>query len=166
MMRFFLKTIIALMLGSVALSASAGGDIQVRDPWVQAAPPNVKVLAAYLEIKNNGDKPRTLINVSSPAFEQIGIHRSVMHGNMAHMEHLEELNISPRSSVVLSPGGLHLMLMDAKKPLHIDDQVPMTLNFKDGEKIAVTAIVRSGQQMEGMEDHQHMDHSGHENHKH
>ncbi len=165
MMRIFLKTIIALMLGFVALSASADGDIQIHDPWVQAAPPSVTVLAAYLEIKNNGEKPRTLINVSSPAFEQVGIHRSVMHGNMAHMEQLKELTIPPRASVALSPGGLHLMLMDAKKPLNIGDQVPLTLNFKSGEKVVVTAIVRSGQ-MENLEDHQHMDHSGHENHKH
>ncbi|OGT29549.1 MAG: hypothetical protein A2W28_07180 [Gammaproteobacteria bacterium RBG_16_51_14] len=156
----------SLALGFVALSASADGvNIQIQGPWVLAAPPNVKVLAAYLEIKNNGDKPQILTNVSSPAFEQVGIHRSVMHGNTAHMEHLKELTIPPRASVVLKPGGLHFMLTDAKKPLHIGDQVPMTLNFKDGGKIAVTAIVRSGQ-IEGMEDHQHMDHSGHENHKH
>ena len=165
-MDIFLKTLIALMLGIVSLSAFAGGaDIQIQDPWVQAAPPNVKVLAAYLEIKNNGEKPRILTNVSSPAFNEIGIHRSVMHENMAHMEHLKELTIPPRASVVLKPGGLHFMLTDAKKPLNIGDQVPMTLNFKDGGKIAVTAIVRSGQ-IEGMEDHQHKDHSGHENHKH
>ena len=52
------------------------------------------------------------------------------------------------------------MLTDAKKPLHIGDQVPMTLTFRSGEKIVVTALVRSGQ-MEVMEDHQHMNHSGH-----
>jgi len=165
MMGLFLKTLIALMLGFAALSASADGvDIQIQDPWVLAAPPNVKVMAAYLEIKNNGQKPRILTNIASPAFGQVGIHRSVMHGNMAHMEHLKELTIPPNASVVLKPGGLHFMLMDAKKPLLVGDQVPMTLNFQSGEKIVVTAIVRSGQ-MEGMEDHQHMDHSGHENHK-
>jgi copper(I)-binding protein len=87
-----------------------------------------------------------------------------MHENMAHMEYLKELTIPPHASVVLKPGGLHLMLMDAKKSLQIGDQVPMTLTFHNGEKIVVTAIVRSGQ-MEGMEDHQHMNHSGHENHK-
>jgi len=164
-MGIFLKTLIALMLGLVSLSAFAGGaDIQIQDPWVQAAPPNVKVLAAYLEIKNNGEKPKILTNVSSPAFDQVGIHRSVMHGNMAHMEHLKELTIPPNASVVLKPGGLHFMLMDAKKPLHIGDQVPMTLTFRSGEKIVVTAIVRSGQ-MEVMEDHQHMNHSGHKNHE-
>src|SRR3990172_11832345 len=138
-MGIFLKTLIALMLGLVSLSAFAGGaDIQIQDPWVQAAPPNVKVLAAYLEIKNNGEKPRILTNVSSPAFNEIGIHRSVMHENMAHMEHMKELTIPPRASVVLKPGGLHFMLMNAKKPLQIGDQVPMTLTFRSGEKIVVT----------------------------
>lgn len=166
-MESFLKTLTALMLGFAALGASAGGlDIQVQDPWVQAAPPNVKVLAAYLEIKNNGDKPQVLTNVSSPAFDEVGIHQSVMHGNMVHMEHLKELTIPAHASVVLKPGGLHLMLTGAKKPLNIGDQVPMTLTFHSGEKIEARAIVRSGQ-MEGTEDHQqHMNHSGHEDHKH
>ena len=165
-MGIFLETLIALMLGLVSLSAFAGGaDIQIQDPWVQAAPPNVKVLAAYLEIKNNGEKPRILTNVASPAFNEIGIHRSVMHENMAHMEHMKELTIPPRASVVLKPGGLHFMLMDAKKPLRVGDSVPMTLTFKNGDKVAVAATVRAGQ-MEGMGDHQHMDHSEHMNHNH
>lgn len=164
-MRIFLRTIMALVLGSVALSASAGSDIQIQDPWVQAAPPNVKVLAAYLEIKNNGGKPQALVKVASPDFGEVGIHQSVMHGDMVHMEQLKDLTIPPHESVALKPGGLHLMLMDAKKQLRVGDQVSMTLTFKSGEKIAVKAAVRSGQ-TEGMEDHQHMDHSGHGSHNH
>lgn len=164
-MRVFLKTIIALMLGFVSFGASAGSDIQIQDPWVQAAPPNVKILAAYLEIKNNGEKPKILTNVTSPDFGEVGIHQSVMHGDMVHMEQLKELTIPQRASVALKPGGLHLMLMDAKKQLRVGDQVSMTLTFKNGEKIAVKATVRSGQ-TEGMEDHQHMHHSGHEGHNH
>jgi len=164
-MGIFLKTLIALMLGLVALRASAGDvDILIHDPWVRAAPPNVKVLAAYFEIKNNSKKPQTLTKVSSPAFDQVGIHRTVMHENMAHMEHLEELTIPPQAAVVLKPGGLHLMLMDAKKPLQIGGQVPMTLTFRNGKTITFSAIVRSDQ-MGDTEDHQHMNHSMHENHK-
>lgn len=165
-MGVFLKILFSLTLGLFASVASADSvDIQVLDPWVQAAPPNVKVLAAYLEIKNNGEKSQLLVNVSSPAFDQVGIHRTVMHGDMAHMEHLKELTIPPHASVTLKPGGLHFMLMDAKKPLRVGDSVPMTLTFKNGAKVAVTATVRSGQ-MEDMGDHQHMDHSGHMNHNH
>lgn len=161
---YFLRTLMALMLGLVALTASADGvDVKILDPWVQAAPPNVKVLAAYLEIKNYGSNQRILTNVSSPVFDEVGIHQSVMHGNMVHMEQLKELTIPPRDSVVLKPGGKHLMLTGAKKPLNIGDQVPMTLIFQSGEKIEIKAIVRSGQ-MDGMEDHQLMDHSGHGSH--
>ena len=165
MIKFFPNILAALMLGFFAPGASADGDIQIQDPWVQAAPPSAKVLAAYLEIKNNGKKQQALTGISSPAFGQIEIHRSVIHGNMAHMEHLKELAIPPNASVAMQPGGLHLMLMDAKKPLNAGDQVPMTLIFGNGEKIAVTAIVRSGK-TGGMEDHRHMYHSGHGEHKH
>lgn len=165
-MGIFLKLLISLSLGLAVPVASADSDhIRIDDPWVQAAPPNVKVMAAYLEISNHGEKPETLVNISSPVFDQIGIHRSVMHGNMAHMEHLKELNIPPHASVTLKPGGMHLMLMNAKKPLHVGDSVPMALSFKNGSKVAVTAAVRSDQ-MEGMEDHQHMDHTEHMNHAH
>lgn len=165
-MGVFLKILITLSLGLVAPGASADSvNIQILNPWVQAAPPNVKVLAAYLEIKNNGGKPQILVNVSSPAFDQISMHRSVMHGDMAHMEHLKELAIPPHSSVTLKPGGLHFMLMDAKKQLRAGDSVSMTLTFKNGDKVAATATVRAGQ-MEDTGDHQHMDHSEHMNHNH
>ncbi len=160
----FLKALVAMMLGFMAPNSPAAEmDIQIQDPWVMAAPPNVKVLAAYMEVKNNGGKPRTLTGVSSPAFDQIGIHRSVMHENMVHMEQLKELTIPAHASAVLKPGGSHLMLTGAKQTLRSGDQVPMTLTFSNGEKIAVTANVRSGQ-TEDAKDHQHMNHSGH-NHK-
>ena len=164
-MASFLKILIPLALGFVTLSASADSmDIQIQNPWVQAVPPNVKVLAAYLEIKNNGEKPQILVDVSSPSFGQIGIHRSVMHGNMVNMEQQKELTIPPHASVTLKPGGLHFMLIDAKKPLHVGDPVPMTLAFKSGKKVTLTATVRAGQ-VEDAGDHQHMDHSEH-NHGH
>lgn len=162
MIKFFPQILAALLLGFVASSAAADSDLQVKDAWIQAAPPGVKVMAAYLEIKNNGKQQQTLTGVSSPAFGKIEIHRSVIHGNMAHMEHQKELPLPPGASVLLQQGGLHLMLMGVKKPLATGDQIPMTFVFGNGAKISVSAIVRSGK----MEDHGQMDHSGHGAHKH
>lgn len=166
MTRLFAKISAAIVLWFVALGASAGGDIQILDPWVQASPPGVKTLAGYLEIKNSGKKQWVLTGVSSPAFGQVGIHRTVLHGNMAHMEHLNELVIPANTSAVFQPGGLHLMLMDEKKSVKIGDQVPLTLTFSSGEKIAVKAIVRSGKAEDATGHNQHMDHSGHGEHMH
>lgn len=163
MMRAILQIFMAFALGVAVPTASAEGEIQIRNPWVQAAPPNAKVMAAYLEINNSGKTPLVLTGVTSPAFGEVGIHRSVMNGNMVHMEHLKDLAIPPQASVALKPGGVHLMLMNAKKPLRVGDQVPITLIFKGGEKIPFTAAVRSGQTGDA-EDHSHMDHSMHGNH--
>lgn len=162
----FLKAIIALTFGLITFSASAGStEIHIQNPWVRAAPPGVTVLAAYLEIKNDGSKPRILTGVSSTAFDQAGIHQTIMHDNMARMEHMKELTIPAHASVALKPGGMHLMLMAAKKPVQAGDQIPMTLTFKDGEKITFVATIRSNQ-TDGMENQPHMDHSGHGSHKH
>lgn len=165
MIKIFSQILAALTLGFLASNVWANGDIQVKDVWVQAAPPGVKVMAAYLEIKNNGKQQQVLTGVSSPAFGKIEIHRSVIQGNVARMEHQKELAIPANASVLLQQGGLHLMLMDVKKPLASGDQVSMTFIFGNGEKITATAIVRSSK-MEGMEDRGHMDHSGHDGHKH
>lgn len=164
MTKIFLKIFFMLSLGVAAQSASAADDLQIQNPWVQAAPPNVKVMAAYLEISNNGKEPQILTSVSSTAFDHAGIHRSVMHGDMVHMEHLKELLIPPHAAVVLKPGGLHFMLTGPREKLHVGDQVPIILTFKSSKQIALAAVVRSGQIGE-MGDHQRMDHSGHERHK-
>ncbi|TXT24298.1 MAG: hypothetical protein FD134_1613 [Gallionellaceae bacterium] len=160
----FLRLFGLLALGLAASSTFAGeAEIQVADPWVQAAPPSAKVLAAYLEIKNNGEKPQTLAEITSPVFGQVEIHRTTTRGNIARMEHLKELVIPPRSSVAIKPGGMHLMLMGGKNPLRAGDQVPMTLIFKNGEKIAISAAVRSMQE-EDAGNSQHADHSKHQHH--
>lgn len=160
-MRPLVKTLLMLLAGLLALVATAAAtDLQIKDAWLLAAPPGAKVVAAYLEISNKGDTPRTLVGASSPAFASVSIHRSVLHGEMTHMEHLPTLTIAPHSVVLLKPGGLHLMLSQGKKPLRAGDQLALTLNFDNGDKLTVSALVRSGQGGETGA-HQHMDHSAH-----
>ena len=160
----FLKLIIFVVLSLITAGARAGdAGTQVVDPWVQAAPPSVKVLAAYMEIKNNGKKPLHLVSITSSDFGQVEIHRSVMHGNMVHMEQQKELVIPPNGSVTLKPGGTHLMLMKPRKALNTGDTIPIVLFFKNGEKISTTATVRSGPTEEASP-HQHGDHSSHKGH--
>lgn len=160
----FLKPIIFIALAlAMVNSRAADTGAQILDPWVQAAPPNVKVLAAYMEIKNNGKKPLHLISITSPTFGQIEIHQTVMHGNMAHMEHQKELVIPSHDSVAMKPGGTHLMLMKPRKALVAGDTVPMALFFKNGEKVSISATVLSGQ-TEEISSHQHSNHSSHQHH--
>lgn len=160
-MNCLMKTWASLAFACLAAGAFAGApEIRIVDPWVQAGPPKAKVLAAYSRIENGGDKPQTVIGVSSPGFERIEIHRTVMHGNMAHMEQLKELTIPPRTTMTLKPGGLHFMLMNARQPLQAGDRVPMTLTLKGGGTLAFEATVRSAR-MADTGAAGHGDHSAH-----
>lgn len=158
-----MKPWVSLVLGCAALGAFASPpQIRILDPWVQAAPPNAKVMAAYARIENGADKPHKVIGVASPRFEDVEIHRTVMHGNMAHMEQVKELALPARAAVALVPGGMHMMLIGARGPLKIGDRVPITLTLAGGETLAFEATVRSARAAgaEGQTPDAHSAHKG------
>lgn len=120
----------------------AYADIVVESPWVREGPPNAKTLAAYMVLRNDGDRTEVLKGVSTPAFEKVEIHRTVMEEGVATMVPQESLTIPQGQSVTLEPGGFHLMLINAKKALKEGEDVELTLRFNDGENIDIDAPVR------------------------
>jgi copper(I)-binding protein len=165
-MDIVLRALISLSVWFFAAAACAASpEISLLEPWVQAAPPNAKVLAAYLRIQNTGARPHTLSAVSSPAFERVELHQTVLRENMAGMQKVGELRLPPKQTLVLKPGGLHLMLIGAKRALRTGDVVPLTLSLKDGSTLSVDAIVR-GAPAGADQLHRDQDHSGHASHAH
>jgi copper(I)-binding protein len=159
---------VGLALAALGCLASAGAgaaapQVQALDPWVQAAPPKARVLAAYMALRNAGSAPQTLVGAGSSAFAQVELHRTVMHGEMAHMEAVAELALPPGRTVVLKPGGLHFMLIDPMLPLAVGTRVPITLRFADGSRLAVEAVVRAPAG-KGANDGVGADHAAHEGH--
>src|SRR3989344_6534807 len=151
-MAIFLKMLISLGLGFFMLNVLAvSNDIQIIDPWIQAPPPNARVLAAYLQLKNTGAKPQIETAVSSPVFDRAEIHQTVIQEDMTRMERRHELTIPPNATATLKPGGLHLMLIGPNKKLQPGDPVPITLTLKDGSALALTATVRAARMDAGGE---------------
>ena len=160
------KILVSLGLGLFMLNVLAGSnDVQVIDPWVQAPPPNARVLAAYMQLKNTGAKPQIVTAVSSPVFDRAEIHQTVIQEDMTRMERRHELTIPPNATATLKPGGLHLMLIGPKKKLQPGDPVSVTLTLKDGSALALTATVRAAR-MDAGGDRKNMDHSRHDSHAH
>lgn len=165
-MAIFLRALISVGLSLLAQGASAAaGEVQILEPWVQAAPPNAKVLAAYMEVTNGGAKTQVVTAVSSPLFERVEIHRTIVDQNMARMELLKEMTILPNATISLRPGGLHLMLIGARKRLQAGDAVPLNLTLKDGNALAVSATVRAAK-TEERQALRNADHSKHGSHAH
>jgi len=159
-MRIQSTVLTGLMMGLIAsLALAADADIHIQDPWVRAAPPRVKILAAYMKIENSGNRLRTLTGTTSPYFEQVEIHNTIMHKGLAKMVREQKLEIPAEGSVVFKPGGYHFMLIGPKGEIKPGDMIDLTLTFHNGDLISTKAEVRKAMESG-------MDHSGHTKHQH
>lgn len=142
------------------LSAESGS-VEVTDAWIRLAPPGVKVHAGYLTVSNRGTKERYLVAVESPAFSKAEMHISREKNGVATMEHLAQVTIPPGKSVTFAPGGLHVMLMGVKEKQAGNAAVPLTLVFRNGDRIATRALIKKRADMDGL-----FGQDGHGTHRH
>ncbi len=103
----------------------------VEDLWMRAAPPNARMLAAYITVENNTEQNMTLIGAFAPDFGMAEIHKTVEVDGMLKMREQKELALAVGSSLVMEPGGLHIMLMMPKKKFVVGEEVRICLVYQD-----------------------------------
>jgi copper(I)-binding protein len=131
----------ALLLASCNAQTATAPSISVDNAWVRATLPGQTSSAAYFVIANAGGAD-ALVSVTSPAGDA-SLHSSSMEGGVMRMRPLERLEVPASSTVSLSPGGTHLMLMGLKAPLADGSSVPLELSFAKSGKKQVVATVRA-----------------------
>lgn len=104
---------------------------QVSQMWMRAAPPNARMLAAYVTVENLTQKNMTLIGAFAPDFGMAEIHKTIEVDGMLKMREQQDLPLSMGSNLVMKPGGLHIMLMMPKKKFMVGDQVRICLVYQD-----------------------------------
>ncbi|MCW8917709.1 MAG: copper chaperone PCu(A)C [Gammaproteobacteria bacterium] len=147
--------VISLFALSLMSSLALAGDLMVENAWIREAPPGAMAMGGYMTLHNHDDADRMLVGASSPAFESIMLHRTVIDGTMAKMVHQHMVTIPANGSVTFEPNGYHLMMMKPKQALRAGDEVSVTLAFKDGESVEVTHQVRAGSGGMGGMSHNH-----------
>lgn len=115
--------------------------VKVTKAWSRPTGKRTMSGVVYLTIENTSKESDTLTGIHSPVAEMVMLHTTVRDGEIARMEHLEELAIPAGETVTLAPGGHHIMLMSLTKPITKDDLVPVTLTFKKSGKMLVLAKV-------------------------
>ena len=139
-----MRRLLALFVVLLAVVPAWGDGPSVRAShvWIRQAPPGVKVLAAYLSLENLTGAPLSFVAVSSPEFDSVMIHESVVKDGIESMVPVDRLPIPAKGRVELKPGGYHLMLMQPKKNLFAGDTVTLILTFSDKSELAILAPVR------------------------
>lgn len=134
-----LLAVFALLLAVATPAAPApAGDLRGHDGWIREAPPVARVRAGYLVLENTGAADLVVTGARSEAFGAIEIHTMVEgEGGAMRMRRLSELVVPADGRVELRPGGLHLMLFRARKPLAAGDTVTVELDGADGPLASV-----------------------------
>jgi len=132
-----------LSIGLIALTLTAGypspgqaqdkstGSIAISNPRSRETPPAARVGVGYLTIANNGTETDRLIGVSSPVADRVELHQTTVEGTITRMLPVRlPLEIGPGRTVVLEPGGMHLMLVQLNVPIRPEAGVPVELQFE------------------------------------
>lgn len=126
-------------LGLLLLSTTVFSQDQLPETsnyWLRAAPPNAMMQAAYVEIKNSQTQDIILIDAYSPAFKMTEIHKTVITDGIARMKHQPELSIAAQESLIMKPGGLHIMLMNPIIKFQAGDKIKINLIYRvNGERL-------------------------------
>lgn len=122
-------------------SAVAAAEVVVTDATVREMLPGRSMTAGYFSISNTSAVDAEIVSASSPLFGSIELHQHSHKDGMMKMEQVLSVVVAAGGQVQFQPGGLHLMLFDAKTSLTIGQQVPLRLEFEDGKAIEVQATV-------------------------
>ncbi len=137
-----MKFIMPAFLVILSSVLNAADSIEVKNPWVNQMPPSTMSNAGYMEITNNSSDLLILHKVISPQFEMSSIHQTKSEQGLMKMIPVVGIEIPPNGTVVLEPGGLHIMLMNRAENLNPGDEVEINLTFSNGQKVTIKAPVQ------------------------
>jgi copper(I)-binding protein len=114
----------ALLVLLVACGEPAGPPVVASNIVVTAPAPDMPMAAAYLDISNHSGAPIRITRVTSPEYESVEMHDTVIEDDVARMRAIPALEIADGETVSFERGGRHLMLMRPPEP-----PVTVTLYF-------------------------------------
>ncbi|WP_019594272.1 copper chaperone PCu(A)C [Thioalkalivibrio sp. ALM2T] len=140
-------------------------------PWIRLMPGDMT--GGYFVLRNSGDQDYRIVAAEAPIAKVVELHEHAHVDGVMRMRQVDGLELPAGETLVLEPGGLHLMFIGLHEPLTAGDWIPVLLEFADGETMAIHARVQRsegageghprGHMMDG--DAHGMDHgAGHDGH--
>jgi copper(I)-binding protein len=154
------KSYVLLFLAAL-LAACGPSVLSVREAWARPALEG-GTGAAYLILQNGTSEAVTLTGASTDVARVVELHTSMMmtEGEMNHGDHgdmhptaspaesdvammmpVDTVEVAAGSSLQLTPGGYHVMLIDLQRALVVGETFTLTLHFVDHDDIEVEVSV-------------------------
>jgi len=145
-----LVALLATLLLAAALPATAvlaappdARSIVVSDAWTRPTAAGMPMGVAYFVVHNQCKKADAIVAATTPAAAHVEFHRTTLDGGVARMRPLGEIPVPAQGKVEVTPGGIHLMLVDLVAPLTAGARVPLVLELRDAGKVRVELAVEN-----------------------
>ncbi|MFC5705836.1 copper chaperone PCu(A)C [Aeromonas eucrenophila] len=135
---------------TLLLAAPALAKVEAVDGYVRLLPLGSPNTAAFMVLKNDGDKAVTLTAVASPDAGRAELHTHLHENGVMKMRQVEGIAIPAKGEVALQPGSFHIMLFEVRA-LSQDTPFPLTLTLDDGQTISLSLPVKPVEPMKGMQ---------------
>jgi copper(I)-binding protein len=125
-----------------ASDALRAGPLIVREAWARPADSGTTA-GAYLTLKNDDTTAHVITTITSPDAAAAELHTTMQHDGMAHMMAQPTVTIPRDSTLVMAPGGLHVMLHATTRTLKAGDTLRLALTVDQNTLVPVAVVVRA-----------------------
>ena len=133
----------ALVAALPLTDAALAGSIDVHDPWARASAGMARAGAAFMGLRNEGEMPDRLVAASAEVSKSVELHTHIKDGDVMKMRRVDGIDLPVGGTVMLEPGGFHIMFMGLKAPLKQGSSFPLTLTFRKSGPVTVDIPVKA-----------------------
>jgi copper(I)-binding protein len=153
------KTFLLFLSISLFLTGCASSnDVVAQDLWVKSSEMSTRggMTAVYGTLTNNSSQDVVLVGGATEIAGVVEVHEMSMIGGEMMMQEIDGgLVIPAGKSIVLEPGGNHLMLMMLTDDLEAGEEISVTFDFDGAEDLTIDGIV--AKPAEGGDEEYHSD---------
>lgn len=138
------KLLAFLALAPLLAGCASSGSVEITDYWVKSSDMSTVggMTAVYGTITNNGSEDVILVGGSTDVAGVVEVHEMSMIGGEMKMQEIEGgLVIPAGKSVVLEPGGNHLMLMMLESDVLAGEKIEVLFDFEGAQDITLSDVM-------------------------
>ncbi len=135
--------ILVVATPTTACTSKRGPPLTVSDIQLFAPLPGSHAAVGYLSLHNQSNAPLTINNISSPGFDIVQMHETVIRDGVASMQALPSVTIQPGADLEFTAGGKHLMLLQPTRDTAIWSNVTLEIHYDSGGLLIVSATMQT-----------------------
>lgn len=124
-------------LDDAALTSQASASVVAEAAYFRLPVPGRDVSSAYLTLRNTSEQALGLTEFSSEQVRAIELHEHVHKDGVMQMRRVEQFVLPAGDTLVMQPGGYHLMLFGLSESLAEGDKITIELMLTTGDNVSI-----------------------------